>query len=456
MKQLKCFLLIAFTLLSLFSLPACSSSKASSKVSGGYDSEITVSDLIVNVTGINRWKVLRQQEFEKQNPKVKVNHVSAITGDTTNMVEYLTTVFMGKNAPSMMSVSSVSYIRDLYNAGLAADISPYLSASSDLYTTYDFVQKAVTYNKSTISYPESLEVPLLGFYNSALTAGGYDPKTFTCKTWNDYYEVAKKINSDTTKGASIYVYEYYLWPANWFMSNSAEPAIQNSDGTITLDFANPKMVQTLEFMRKLYQEGLTNTNISYTQISDMLTLVYNKKVASFTFYPTWLSTLQSYDIKASDITLTTFPSGPSYASGTSNSTVIVSGTVFNANKSKKELAAAVKYYEFMNGKEAQQSMQDFRTENNIVNFQVSVYPSIDWTTTLSKNGIPDSWISATKSAIKQAYVTPLHSTAFTTYMTTQLATAIRDPKVNIKDILKKIQTTATNEWLNDFNSNLVK
>lgn len=38
------------------------------------------------------------------------------------------------------------------------------------------------------------------------------------------------MNTDSCSGSSLYVYEYYLWPNNWFLSNGAEPAIQNDDG----------------------------------------------------------------------------------------------------------------------------------------------------------------------------------------------------------------------------------
>lgn len=426
------------------------------KKQGHYDGdvvEITVCDLVTSATGINRWKALRQQQFEKEHPEIKVNHISAIAGDTTNMVEFLTTVFMGDNSPVYYDVSSVYYMRDLYNSDLAADISPYLTKDSSFYKAYDYVQEALTYNDAVIGYPSSLEVPLLGFYNENLIEAGYDPETFTCETWADYLEVAEKLTKPGVSGSSLYVYEYYLWPANWFQSNGAEPAVQNEDGTITLDFTNKKFIETLEFFKELYDKGYTNSNITYTQIAEMMTLIQNKKLASFTFYPTWLDNFIAVGIEADEITVVPFPKGPSYEEGRPSATVIAAGAVFNSRKSEEELQAAVTYYEYMHGEEAQKDLAVFRQENDIQDFTLPVYESIDWTAAIEGSNIPDSWVNATKAALDEAYITPLRSTAFTTYLTTQFGKVIRDG-ADMKEMLQSAQDMAEREWLEDFNAYL--
>ena len=342
--------------------------------------------------------------------------------------------------------------RDLYNSDLAADITPYLSNGS-FDNMYDYVVDSVKYGDAVIGYPCGLEVPLLGFLTESLTGAGYDPATFKCETWDEYLEVAKKMTNDKISGSSLYVYEYFLWPANWFQSNNAEPAVQNSDGTITLDFTNPKMIETLEFFKTLYSSGLTNENITYTQISDMQSLMFNKKVASFTFYPTWLETFEANGFKADDIFVSLFPKGPSYKAGTPASNVIVSGAVFNARKSPEELQAAVTYYEYMNGHEAFEDFSDFLIDKKITNFTLSPYKDIDWKTALTENGIPQNWIDTTEAALNEGYVSPLHSTAFTTYLTPQFGGLIRD-NTDMKAVLKSSQETAEKEWLNYFNSYL--
>lgn len=462
MKKIISLVLAATMILSLTVFAGCGndkqnggSSSTDSDGNGEYTGkvvEITVCDLITTATGSNRFNALRQQQFEKDHPEIKVNHVSLPAGDTTNMVEYLTTLFMGDNSPVCYSVSSTYYMRDLYNSDLAADISPYISEES-FDKMYDYVSESVKYGDAIIGYPTGLEVPLLGFLNESLEKAGYDPSAFTCETWDDYLEVAGKMTSDGISGSSLYVYEYYLWPANWFQSNSAEPAIQNEDGTITLDFTNSKVIETIEFFKKLYNSGYTNSNITYTQISEMQNLMLNKKLASFTFYPTWLSQFVAAGINAEDITVTPFPKGPSYEEGTPYSNVLVSGNVFNARKSEEELQAAVTYTEYMAGYESAKEYIEYATEKKIANFSLPPFKDIDWETPLKTNNIPENWINTTKTVLNEGYVSPLHSTAFTTYLTPQFGKLIRE-NLNITDVLKDAQKTAEREWLDDFNAYL--
>lgn len=414
---------------------------------------ITVPDLIVSATGINRWQALRQREFEKQYPNIKVNHVSPYVGDTAHMTEYMTTAFMGENSPSCMSVSSLIYVNDVYNQGLIKDIAPFLTEDSDFYKSYDYVQDAFTRKDAVVGYPVGMEVALLGFYNDSLEDAGYDPATFTCETWDEYYEVVKKLNGGNRSGASLYLYEYFLWPHNWFLSNGAMPATVNDDQTMSLDFAGDAMVETCEFFRKLYQEGLTNSNVSYTDIAAAMDLIYQKKVASFTFYPTWLDTITVYDIKPTDITLMQFPKGPSAT--TQSSSVQLAGYVFNGRKSDEEIKAAITYVEFMCGEEAMKSQAEFLLENEIVSFDLSVYESVDFFAGMTQLGIPQSWIDVTKASIENANVCTYPSTAFTSYLTTQIPALTTDTSKDIKSVLENAQRVAENEWLIDYNESVL-
>ena len=396
-KKIVSMLLAACMVVSTLSMVACGKKETTQT---GDAIEITVCDLVTSATGINRWKALRQQQFAKEHPEIKVNHVHALAGDTTNVVEYLTTVFMGDSAPVMYDVSSVYYMRDLYTAGLAADITPYLTEESSYYKMYDYVQKSVEYGESLVGYPAGMEIPFMGFYNEALVEAGYDPNNFSCETWDEYYEIVSKMNKTGRSGSSLYMYEYFLWPANWFASNGVEPAVQNEDGTITLNFTDSQLLETIDFFKKLYKAGYTNSNLTYTQISDMMTLIQNKKLSSFTFYPTWLDEFQAVGIEADEITVKPFPKGPSHTDDDPSSTVIVSGTVFNAQKSSEELQAAVTYFEYMNGEEAMKDLAQFKADNKIQDFTLSPYESVDWKAGIDTTYIPASWISETQELLR--------------------------------------------------------
>lgn len=448
MKKLS--LVLVLTMLLTLVLPGCN---GSSKSEAQYNEEgqivITVPDLIISATGTNRATMLRQKEFDKAYPNIKVNHVSPYAGDTAHMTEYLTTAFMGENAPTCMSVSSLIYINDLYNQGLIKDIAPFLGEDSSFYKSYDYVQKAFTRGESVIAYPSSMEIALLGFYNDSLEEAGYDPATFTCDTWDEYYEVVKKMNEGKRTGASLYLYEYFLWPHNWFLSNGATPATVYDDMTMSLDFASPQMTETLEFFRKLYQEGLTNSNVSSADLQSAMDLIYQKKCATFTFYPTWLGDLTSYGIQPSEITLMQFPMGPSATEKQSAAQLV--GVVFNARKSDEEIQAAMTYIEFMCGVEADIANREFVKENEVVNFSLSVYEDIEYFDGMVELGIPQQWIDVTKEAIANANVCTYPSTGFTSYLITQIPSLTTDPNKDIKSILENAQRVAENEWLTDWN-----
>lgn len=452
MKKLS-LILAAIMLLTLV-MSGCGGKKQQEAV---YNEEgqivITVPDLITSATGLNRWLALRQKEFTEKYPNIKVNHIGQYVGDTAHMTEYMTTAFMGENAPTCMSTSSLIYINDIYNQGLIKDIAPLLTEDSEFYKSYDYVQKAFTRNEAVVGYPVSMEVALLAFYNDSLEEAGYDPATFTCETWDEYYEVVKKLNEGKRAGASLYLYEYFLWPHNWFLSNGAVPATVNADRTMSLDFSNQAMVETCEFFRKLYQEGLTNKNISSTNLQSALDLIYQKKVASFTLYPTWLNSLTSYDIKPTDITLMQFPKGPSAT--TQKSAVQLSGYVFNARKSDEEIKAAITYIEFMYGEEAMRSQAEFRQENQVVSFALSVYENVDFFAGMTELGIPQNWIDVTKRAIENADVCAYPSTAFTSYLTTQIPALTTDVSKDIKSTLENAQRVAENEWLIGYNESVL-
>ena len=181
-------------------------------------------------------------------------------------------------------------------------------------------------------------------------------------------------------------------------------------------------------------------------------LIYQIKVASFTFYPTWLSDITAYGINPSEITLMMFPQGPSAT--TQSSAIQLSGCVFNARKSEEEIRAAITYIEFMTGEEAMKSKAAFMAENDVVSFNLGVYDGIDYYDGMVELGIPQGWIDATKMAIECGNVCAYPSTAFTSYLTTQIPALTTDASKNIKETLAAAQKVAENEWLIGYNESV--
>jgi ABC-type glycerol-3-phosphate transport system substrate-binding protein len=116
-----------------------SAAAASSTASTAFTSKvsITVCDLVTDDTGINKFLKQRQADFATKYPNITVNHIAASTSTdaATSMVQTVTTLFMSSDAPVYYGVSSVFYAKDLYNLGVAADISSLKTAIRILQTS---------------------------------------------------------------------------------------------------------------------------------------------------------------------------------------------------------------------------------------------------------------------------------------------------------------------------------
>ncbi len=411
---------------------------------------IVVPDRVLTELGKDAFIKEKQEQFDElYGDEIEVEHILPYASADTNNVQNLTAVLMGNDAPAYVSVSSTVYMKDLYNMGLVADITSLVQDNEEFKKIRQNVVDSCTYSDGKIfAYPTSIEVPLLGFYNEALEGAGYDPGNFKCETWNDYYEAAKKMTTDDYTGSSLYLSEFFLWPQNWFLSNGAQVAIQNEDGTISLNYTDERVIETVEFMRKLYQEGLTNENVGSADTNAMFSLMYQKKIASFTMYPTWIDRFVDQGINPDEITLTQFPTGPS---GESEPVMYVAGYVFNAKLTEAELKAALKYVSFMYSEETQNEQYQYFVNNGISDLVISCMDSVDWTAGLTD--YPQQWIDIIQETIDVASDNKLNATGYSTYIAAKLPEIVEGTG-DITEGMLEAEELTKKEWLDDYNANL--
>ena len=421
----------------------CSSKKTGGKV------KITVPDRALTEQGANLFTKQKQEEFDKlYGDEIEVQHILPYASSDENNTQNIAALLLGNDAPAYVSVSSTIYMKELYNMGLVADISKYVKEDKEFEKISSNAVESCTYSDGKIiAYPTNLEVPMLGFYNKNLKDAGYNPENFTCSTWDDYFNAAKKMTTASCKGSSIYASEFFLWPQNWILSIGGQVALQNSDGTISLNYTDKKVVQAVEFLRKLYSEGLTNTNIGSADVNSMLSMIYQQKVASFTMYPTWISRFYEQGIDPSEITICEFPTGPS---GESEPVMYVAGYIFNSKLSEEEIKAAIKYVSFMNSEETQNEKYKFYADNGIDGLTISCVKGVDWTVNLSN--FPKQWINRVKETIEKAKDNQVNSTGYATYISAKLPEIIQG-KGDITKSLKDAEALTKKEWLDDYNKN---
>ncbi len=444
-KSKKILSILLATMLTISCLAGCGgSSNSDGKVT------ITVPDLVLNPIGEDKFKQEKQDAFDElYGDKIEVKHILPSSSSDVNDVQNLSALLLGNDAPAYVNVSSTIYMKDLYNMGLIRDISDLVKDNEVFNANMQRAIDACKYSDgSIIGYPTGVEVPMLGFYNEALTKAGYDPTTFTCETWDDYYEVIKKLTAGSRKGGSLCASEFFLWPNNWLLSNGAQVAIQNEDGTISLNYTDDKVVETINFLKKIYGEGLTNENINYTDIDQIFSLMYNRSVASFTMYPTWIQRFTSAGISPAEITLCQYPKGPS---GEYTNVMYVAATVFNASLTDEELEAAIQYVAFMNSEEYYSDYFKFCQENSISMLKIPCVENVDWWSHLTD--FPNNWIESTKKALETAEDTSLDSTGFSTYITAALPDIITLQNNDVKASLQSAEKTTKTEWLENYNAN---
>lgn len=411
---------------------------------------IRVPDRVLNEVGADAFIKQKQLEFDElYGDTIEVIHMTAPASSDVNDVQNTAAILMGQDAPAYVSLSSTVYMKDLYNMGLAKDISGIVEEMGGLEGIMPQAIEACKYSDGAlIGYPRGVELPLLGFYNSALTEAGYDPATFTCNTWDEYYEMAKKMTNSAHKGGSLYASEFFLWPQNWFLSNGAQVALQNEDGTISLNYTDEKVVQTVDFMKKLYAAGYTNENIGYTDIDSMFGLLYGKSVASFTMYPTWLARFAAQGIDPNEITLRAFPHGPS---GEYASVMYVSCVVFNSQLTDAEAKAALTYLNFMSSKEYYEEYYEYCGLNSISQLSIPVVEGVDWWSHLTD--FPQQWIDIIQTSLKTAQDTSVNSTGYSTYISAELPAIITEAS-DVTAALKKAEELTKKEWLDNYNSKI--
>ena len=413
---------------------------------------ITIPDKQINNVGVAGYTKELQEEFDKlYGDEIEVKHVMPYSTSDLNDTRGQAALLLGSDAPAYIGVSNAYVAKSLYEMGVVADISKYVKDNEEFKSLRSAAVDAYTFSDgSIVGYPSVIEVPLLGFYNDALMNAGYDVATFSCKTWDEYYKVAKKMTTAETKGSSLFLGEFLLWPQNWLLSNDAHVAIQNKDGTMTLNFTDKKVVETVEFMRKLYKDGLTNDNIGASDTNAMFSAIYGGNVSSFTMYPQWIDRFVSQGIYPEDITLSTFPVGPN---GEKQQALHVAGFVFNSQLTEKELEAAIKYVTFMNGTEAENGKLEYSKNNSISDVMISSNENVDWTVNLVD--FPEQWIETIKEALEVGVAESADANGYFTYICAKLPAIVKGDG-DISKALQEAQDLATNEWLKDFNSDKTK
>lgn len=242
----------AVALATLVSMAACGNSNSGSKgdadkaelVFWGWDSGNSMKQLIA--------------DFEKDNPGITVKFNS--TGTASNTQTALTNaIAAGKGAPDVVMLEDPTVTQFAVTNDLV-DLSAYgADKEADKFASGPWSK--LQYNNKPYAMPIDSGPEML-FYNKAVfDKAGVDGEKI--KTWDDYYEAAKKVRKTgaymTNNSGSAMEYQPFTAQA-W--QAGAHP--WKVDGEkITIDMTNDEgMKKYIDFQQKLIDEDLVNTQIS--------------------------------------------------------------------------------------------------------------------------------------------------------------------------------------------------
>lgn len=428
--------------------------------------KLYVADKITDATGLNSWIKERQEAFDEEfGDEIEVIHLPGPAGSTDQVQAVMQQFTDAVDAPALSQVNSINTNRTLWASGILGDWSEYLTDWDGYANFTDAMKESYLRGDSIIGFPISMEIPLLGYSKTHLTDAGYmsadgvPTAEFLEKsqTWSGYSEIAKNLTDASTagqevSGSSMLLSDYYLFFANWLKANGDKMASEDEKGKITLDFDNDNAVETIKFIRSLYNgENKSIYHSLNAELGDFMSLIWDGKIASFTFYPTWAEWFQSVNYDIENIYVTLFPKNENREDEYTTAFYSTS-YVLNGKKPKAEQAAAAEYVKFMCSEEAWLDRIEFADSYEIMQVVFPPYKTIgidDMTDML-----PNNWKEVTQQAMAQGEISKLSVDNYTTYLQAELVDLVSTPGLTddqIKATLNEAQTTAENEWLNRYN-----
>ncbi len=283
----------------------------------------------------------REQRFMEEHPWIKLNLVVK-DGDPGN--EFYQAVAAG-TAPDCI-LGSFTMMDKYISSGIVAPLNEYL----DQWDETDQLDKTYLemFNRDGNYYGIPNQVtPMLFGYNKALfeAAGITEPPT----TWEEALEDAKKINTGDGEVAGYatlaaewteWFFQYYVWQAGGDLTT------ENEDGTATLTFTDPAVIEAAKYYQQLSAEGVLPSDRTL-KFSDLLDNFARGKIGMMPFAVDWVIDVSNKGMDLDDLGLILPPAGPS---GKTATAIAGDCWVINANTTKEKQDAAWEYISFMTGK----------------------------------------------------------------------------------------------------------
>lgn len=478
-KKTKIISALALAAIGSTALAACGgnnpggSSTPSSTSSSAYEVTIVVEDEVADNLGLNKKIREKQKAFEAAHPTIQVKHKETQEQDFSNQLKYVKQQFdvKSEDAPTMLVVNTNEFARQLYDDGYTKPL-PNFAQTDYAKDLYEDVLSGYTYGDKVVGFPVDIETPMIGFNKKILEARknelqgiGQDYKNLDISTWAKYSQVIETLTYTSGESKQIYgmgvtALDYYQTFGVWANANGFDGVIQNSDGTISINFANnDSMKTTINLINSLLKKECIYQSAIDARNADYFNYIWTGKFASFTYYPQWANWFQSSGkMGITDIDVYNVPAGPNATESTKTNTIYSRGYVMSKNATDAQIEACVAYLNYMYSADTWKEKVNYAYENycDFVSFPTiksvdlkKVYENIDETTG------DNHYSNAIKASLSKGFVSKINSVAYTLEIRGQLSDLFKtdpDKPAELVTKLQTLETTTKANWLDAYNA----
>jgi multiple sugar transport system substrate-binding protein len=407
-----------------------------------------------NPTGINKFYVQLQQEFDKAYPNIKVTHSTWPVGDWQQAI-----------ATQVASKTGATIIRGVLNSSIAVgfgikgylmDLAPYVNAWADWKTVYATAKADVTQAKTTHVYsiPDGIDVVLLAYRADWAKAAGLDAAKGP-QTWDELRTWAKKLTDRNANRAGYSIlasanndwwFEYYVWQAGGDLTSV------NEKGQITLNFTSKPVQDAIKLYRDFYWTDKSSQTNPMTGFGPILNDWYQDRLAMTLFYPTWIPWQVPNGMKLDKVNLAAQPKGPagSFTAFSMQTNGIASWV------SKAQADASFEYIKWMQGKANMIRAMQYAQANEIIWLSIPAFEDIDFSKYLTI--LPSQWVKPIVDSVKSARAEYVGKGPLSVYVSNAVNQSLMAPANATADQIKAIwkgwEDQAKLEYLDAFNATM--
>jgi ABC-type glycerol-3-phosphate transport system substrate-binding protein len=404
-----------------------------------------------NVTGIGKFFVQLQQEFDRSHPDIKVTHSTWPAGDWQQAI-----------ATQIASKTGATVIRGVLNSSIAVgfgvkgylmDLAPYVNAWDDWKTVYATAKLDVTQPKTTHVYsiPDGIDVVLLAYRADMAKAAGLNADKGP-QTWEELRTWAKKLTDRKVNRAGYSIlasanndwwFEYYVWQAGGDLTSV------DAKGKITLNFTSKPVQDAIKLYRDFYWTDKSSQTNPMTGFGPILNDWYQDRMAMTLFYPTWIPWQVPNGMKMDKVNLAAQPKGPK---GTATAfSMQTNGIVSWASKAQAD--ASFEYIKWMQGKANMIRSLQYAQDNEIIWLAIPAFEDIDFSKYLTI--VPQQWVKPIIDSVKTARAEYAGKGPLSPYVSNAVNQSLMAPAnataAQILAIWKGWQDQAYLEYLNAYN-----